>query len=95
MKLQQHLYDTYNFKLNKADAINLTIEEFIKRIPDGNFIVFLSVHLLFLCLFLYCLSENSKNEYSRWISSLQKAWALVSQDLKTHGNKNCLFLSID
>ena len=30
--------------------------------------------------------ENSKNEYSQWITSLQKAWDLVSMELITHGN---------
>ena len=42
-------------------------------------------------LFFLLVIENSKNEYSLWITSLQKAWDLVGQELVTHGN---LFIKV-
>ena len=30
-------------------------------------------------------TESYRNEYKLWVENLQKAWALVGEDLKTHG----------
>ena len=48
-----------------------------------------TIHIMMIdckiCTLLLFL-ESSRNEYRQWINSLQKAWALVGQDLKIHGN---------
>ena len=47
-------------------------------------------------IFFLDLLENSRIEYGERIRSLQKAWELVGQNLKTHGMMlQCMYIHVD
>ena len=58
----------------------MTIEVFLKSLRNG--IIYLHEKVV---MTMVCSAENTRNEYNERIGSLKKAWALVGNDLKTHG----------
>lgn len=85
VKLQRSLYDTFHHRLDRRDAKTMTIESFLKSLRNGISFSSCTYYEDIIITVLY-FTENTRNEYNERIRSLKKAWALVGNDLKTHGN---------